>query len=71
MDTLGSNPLFNVTGMISVSSSFGLWLTRQLDIATIDTAFTVLLGAMSFTYLAMQIYLTYLRTKKEKGRKKK
>lgn len=69
MDTLGSNPVINVGGVASVFTTMGLWFSDKLGIITPNDIFTVVIGFMSFTYLGMQIYLTYIRTKKEKAKK--
>lgn len=66
MDTLGTNSLFNALGLTNVFSFLGLWIAAKLNVFTLNDGLTLIIGGLSIIYIAMQIYLTYLRTKKEK-----
>ena len=66
MDTLGNNSLFNTIGLTNVFSSLGLWIASKMDVFTLNDGFTLMIGGLSVIYISMQIYLTYLKTKKEK-----
>jgi preprotein translocase subunit SecG len=71
MEVLGNNPVFITSGRIGLLSYFGLLFSKWFNLVDVNLALTVVVGFLSMIFLAMQIYFTYLKTRREKNEIKK
>ena len=66
METLGSNSLFNASGLATVLSFLTMRILQVLSLADIEATITIAVGGIGVIWGLMRVYLTYLETKKFK-----
>jgi len=66
MESLGSSPLFNIGGMATLASFFGINVANVTQWANINLGISIGIGVISLIYLTLKVYLTWLQLKKIK-----